>query len=351
MTWVLVLAGVAIVVAVAVYALCSAAAAGDADLRRAVEQQARPPAPVGDCVVRLEPDLERLVLLTAQMLDADLAVVDLGDVVWTALAAEQRVRRRAPGTAPVDLVEGTHAVATAPIGDGERGTLSVVSTHPGRRFTGRELALLGILADTCAAALDGAGTRISASRLAEQIDGLAVTLGAERAELRWRGGDFIALTAAVGRRVWLTDGEQAELELAARLLDVGMLRVPTDLIDRPGPLSPTEMRLIRGHALWGAEALRHVGGLDAVAVLVLAHHGRWDGRGYPHGLAGDRIPLGARVLAACDAWWAMTSRRPFAAPLEPEVAAAELSAAAGNQLDPDVVDALFAEVAGVTLVA
>jgi HD-GYP domain-containing protein (c-di-GMP phosphodiesterase class II) len=84
---------------------------------------------------------------------------------------------------------------------------------------------------------------------------------------------------------------------------------------------------------------------------VLCHHERWDGRGYPHGLGGERIPLGARVLAACDAWWAMTSRRPHAAALAPDEAAAELGAAAGHQLDPAVAGALLAEVAGVTLVA
>ena len=108
---------------------------------------------------------------------------------------------------------------------------------------------------------------------------------------------------------------------------------------------------MRRHPAWGSEALLGVPGLCAVALLVLCHHERWDGRGYPHGLRGARIPLAARALAACDAWWAMTSQRPFVAPLEPEGAIDELLAATGRQLDPEVVDALLAEVAGVTLVA
>jgi HD-GYP domain-containing protein (c-di-GMP phosphodiesterase class II) len=108
---------------------------------------------------------------------------------------------------------------------------------------------------------------------------------------------------------------------------------------------------VRRHPTWGAGALLHVPGLAAVAMLVLCHHERWDGRGYPHGLYEDRIPLGARVLAACDAWWAMTSRRPFAAPLAPEEATAELAAGSGHQFDPEVAGALLAEVAGVSLVA
>jgi HD-GYP domain-containing protein (c-di-GMP phosphodiesterase class II) len=86
-------------------------------------------------------------------------------------------------------------------------------------------------------------------------------------------------------------------------------------------------------------------GLEDLAALVRAHHERWDGRGYPHGLKGQRIPLAARVIGACDAFEAMVSRRPYREPLSVGEALAELVAAAGSQFDPRVVEALEAETA------
>jgi hypothetical protein len=351
-TWIWVAIVVGGIAVAATYALCVVAAAGDADYRRAVEQPAAPRAAAADSVARLAPSLERLVALSAEMLGADLAAVALETGVWCCRAAERRVVRRPPGTEPSALVAGAQAGASVPIGDDNavRGRLTVISNEHGRHFSGRELVLLGTLADACAAAL-AHPTGADVAAIAAQVDALAVTLGPARAELRWRGGDFVAFVAAVGHRVRLREDEQAELELAARLLDLGMLRVPRAMVERHGPLRESERRLVRRHASWGAEALLLVPGLAAVAMLLLGHHERWDGTGYPHGLAAERIPLAARVLAGCDAWWAMTSRRPFARPLGAEEAIDQLVAASGGQLDPEVVQALLAEVAGVTLVA
>jgi hypothetical protein len=328
--WVAIVAGG--VAVAAMYALCVAAAAGDAGLRRATEQRATPPAPAAEAVACLPVGIERLVALTEEMLGgADAAILGPGE--------------------PLPDVPGAREAACAPIGDGARhGRLVVVSTEPERSFATRDLALLGTLADACAAVL-GRPTGATVAGIGAQVDALAVTLGPARAELRWRGGDFVALAAAVGRRVGLDAPDQAELELAARLIDVGMLRVPRGLVDRRGPLSAAEARLVRRHAAWGADALVVVPGLAAVAMLVLSHHERWDGSGYPHGLSGERIPLGARVLAACDAWWAMTTHRAFAGARSENAAIDELVAASGRQLDGRVVEALLAEVAGVTLVA
>jgi len=111
-------------------------------------------------------------------------------------------------------------------------------------------------------------------------------------------------------------------------------------------LTGAEARLVRRHPAWGAEALIGVPGLAAVAMLVLCHHERWDGSGYPHGLSGERIRSAQRVLAGCDAWWAMTTHRAFAGALGEDAAIDELVAASGRQLDGRVVQALLAEVAG-----
>ena len=113
------------------------------------------------------------------------------------------------------------------------------------------------------------------------------------------------------------------------------------MLERRGPLSPSELLLVREHPTRGADALLEVPGLAAVSLLVRTHHERWDGTGYPLGLAGEHIPPGARVLAVCDTWWALTSPRPYARARDHEQAAAELRAASGTQLDGDAVDALL----------
>jgi len=146
--------------------------------------------------------------------------------------------------------------------------------------------------------------------------------------------------------------EDESVEYGFVLHDVGKIGIPDYILQKPGPLTSTERRLMQTHTVLGEQLLRGVTFLQERGLeIVRSHHERWDGRGYPHGLAEDRIPLGARVLAACDAWWAMTSRRPYAPPLAPEAATGELAAVAGHQLDPEVAGALLAEVAGVSLVA
>jgi hypothetical protein len=346
-TWIWVAIALGGIVVAAVYALCVAAAAGDV----AMSKRTEPPTATADALARLTPGVERLAVLSAQMLAADLVAIALDDGVWCWDGTQSRLGHHPAGTDPAGLVHVARGTISAPLGDDAApvGRLTVVSTQNERSFSGRELALLGTLADGCTAALRVTGAGVS--EIAAYVDALATSLGPDRAELRWRGGDFVALVAAVGRRVELSDAEQAEAELAARLLDIGMLRVPIAVLDRDGPLTTAEEHLVRRHSAWGAEALLSVPGLAAVAMLVLCHHERWDGTGYPHGLAGERIPLAARVLAGCDAWWAMTSHRAFAGPRRPEEAIEELIAAWGRQLDVRVVEALLAEVAGETLVA
>jgi HD-GYP domain-containing protein (c-di-GMP phosphodiesterase class II) len=143
----------------------------------------------------------------------------------------------------------------------------------------------------------------------------------------------------------LDPAELLELELAALLHDVGKLRVPREILRKPGSLSHSEERLMRNHPVWGAELVSGVPGLQAVALIVRHHHERIDGEGYPSRLAGVRIPVASRIVAACDAYGAMTEPRAYGAPRSPDEALAELRHEAGSQFDPAVVDALEAEVA------
>jgi putative nucleotidyltransferase with HDIG domain len=133
-----------------------------------------------------------------------------------------------------------------------------------------------------------------------------------------------------------------ELELAARLHDLGKIGVPDVILHKPGRLTPAEWEVMRKHPGWGAEALASVPGGAAVAAAVRGHHERWDGRGYPDELAGEEIPIASRIIAVADAWHAMTSNRSYRRALDEEHARQELCDGAGTQFDPAVVEALVA---------
>jgi HD domain len=151
----------------------------------------------------------------------------------------------------------------------------------------------------------------------------------------------VAATAiVVGRRLALSRTELVEVELGALLHDVGKLRLPPELLAKPGPLTEEEVRLVRLHPEWGSDMVARIPGLEAVALIVRLHHERPDGLGYPHGLAHDRIPMATRIVSVCDAYGAMTKRRPYSAPLDLDAALGELERNRGTQFDADVVDAL-----------
>ena len=123
---------------------------------------------------------------------------------------------------------------------------------------------------------------------------------------------------------------------AAVLHDLGKVEVPHEVLRKPGPLSEDEWELMRRHPQTGAEMLKDAG-LHEEHEIVIAHHERPDGRGYPHGLSGDEIPLEARILSVADAYEAMTSDRPYRKALADIEAREELLAGSGSQFDPIVV--------------
>ena len=124
------------------------------------------------------------------------------------------------------------------------------------------------------------------------------------------------------------------------LHDVGKIGVPERILMKPGPLTGEEWEIMRRHPQTGARVVRPLGLPAVVTDVVLHHHERWDGRGYPSGLAGDEIPLAARVFSVCDAFEAMTASRPYRGPLAPSVAFGRVVLEAGQQFDPDVVHTL-----------
>lgn len=155
------------------------------------------------------------------------------------------------------------------------------------------------------------------------------------------GRDVAQLVPRVGRLLGIEGEELEALELAARFHDVGKVAVPVEVLAKPGPLDEDERRVMDRHVEWGAELLRHLPGCAPIARVVRHHHERYDGRGYPDGLCGDEIPLASRVIAACDAYGAMVSDRPYRRALAAGEATAELVRCAGTQFDPRAVSALL----------
>lgn len=159
--------------------------------------------------------------------------------------------------------------------------------------------------------------------------------------------DVVELVRRASERLGLSRDELRTAELVALLHDVGKIRIPAEIIRKPGPLTPAERALIETHTIQGEQMLARVGGLLAeVGRIVRSCHERWDGRGYPDRLAGEEIPLIARVVCCCDAFDAMTSDRPYRPARSADEALAELRACSGTQFDPAVVKAVAAVVSG-----
>ncbi|HKE88471.1 MAG TPA: HD domain-containing phosphohydrolase [Vicinamibacterales bacterium] len=144
--------------------------------------------------------------------------------------------------------------------------------------------------------------------------------------------------AALARSLDLSDLDRQNVEIAALLHDIGKLAVPEHILSKPGPLTPDERKTMQLHAQIGAEIVSAVPFPCPVAPLIRSHHERWDGKGYPSGLRGEQIPVGARVLSVVDFFDALTSARPYRPALLPGVALMMLQAEAGKAFDPAIVE-------------
>jgi HD-GYP domain-containing protein (c-di-GMP phosphodiesterase class II) len=157
--------------------------------------------------------------------------------------------------------------------------------------------------------------------------------------------DVVELTLSVVDEMGLSERDRRDAEFAALLHDVGKLRIPNEIINKPGKLTPEEWELVKQHTIEGERLLHRVGGLlGEIGKIVRSCHERHDGSGYPDGLAGEEIPLVARIVACCDAWNAMTTDRSYRKALPRSHALAEVRRGSGTQFHPDVVDALVSVV-------
>jgi HD domain-containing protein/GAF domain-containing protein len=221
------------------------------------------------------------------------------------------------------------------------GALSAACMSAQRAFDDAQLELLTELADLAAAALEHTTERRQFDGLMQaHVEALASAMDMRDCRTACHSEDVVCLAAAVGQLLRLDPASMLELEFAARLHDVGKIRVPDAVLHKPGPLDKREYEVIRCHSAWGAETLMGIPGLEAVAAVVRFHHERWDGGGYPDGLSGARIPLASRIISVCDAFAAMTADRPYREAMPQCDALQEVMAGSGTQFDPAVVEAL-----------
>jgi len=183
--------------------------------------------------------------------------------------------------------------------------------------------------------------RMSAGRQSREV--LLRSLSERQPDLHLHLRGTADLAIAVGRELGMSGEELDDVAHAAELHDVGKIAIPDAILEKAGALDEKEWAFMRRHTIIGERILLAAPSLRSVAKLVRSSHERWDGEGYPDGLTGNEIPLGARVVAVCDAFDAMTTNRPYRQRVNEPAALAELQACAGTQFDPQVVDA-FARV-------
>jgi putative nucleotidyltransferase with HDIG domain len=150
----------------------------------------------------------------------------------------------------------------------------------------------------------------------------------------------VVLAVQLAAQLGLGAERRRNVEFGALLHDVGKIAIPKEIIHKPGKLDPDEWGIIKTHTLEGQKMLNRVGGfMSEVGLIIRSHHERWDGSGYPDGMAGETIPVESRIISCCDSWNAMRTDRPYRKALTHDAALAELKANAGGQFDPSIVAA------------
>jgi HD-GYP domain-containing protein (c-di-GMP phosphodiesterase class II) len=186
-----------------------------------------------------------------------------------------------------------------------------------------------------------------ALELSHAYRGTAMLLGdvveADDAYTGSHSRDVVTLVLEVADRIGLHPRERRDAEFAALLHDIGKIKIPAEIINKPAKLTDEEWEIMKTHTVEGERLLSQIGGiLGNVGRIVRSCHEDWDGTGYPDGLAAEEIPLVARIVRACDAFSAMTTDRPYRKARSAEEALAELRRCCGTDFDPAVVDALAA---------
>jgi hypothetical protein len=291
--------------------------------------------------------------------DGRLELLALGGPAAERAPGDYRVAERAPLSIALQERRPALAVDDAGRGPAERtsalashlavpvpwngevwGAMTLESEHP-HGYEPRDVELVDAMAGQV-----GRSLRVGAllDELAELLHrGRGETLD-ERADPH--GQAVSRLAVQVGRQVGLRPAQLAHLRVAGLFHELGAVCAPAAVVDKSGHLTDEEFAILRDHPLVGARLLHSLEGLQEASEIVRAQRERYDGQGYPEGLAGPEIPLAARILHACDAFVAMTTARPYRAAVDVDEAVEELRRGAGTQFDPEVVEALLEAIGG-----
>ncbi|MDX6699286.1 MAG: hypothetical protein QOE65_2683 [Solirubrobacteraceae bacterium] len=235
----------------------------------------------------------------------------------------------------VDSVRLSAGIAAYDRGDSPAATLGAayVSLDNSRRLGGHRVSV----------GTDNAEVTVEEADRSNALSALAVTLGERDRYTGDHSEEVLKLVEGVARGLGVDDDEVDRIKAAALLHDIGKVAISDDILNKPGPLTDDEWKVMKEHTVIGERILRAIPGLGSVARIVRHEHERWDGEGYPDGIASDSIPLGSRIILACDAYHAMTSDRPYRERMSHAEAVAELSRHAGTQFDPEVVEVLVGQ--------
>jgi HD-GYP domain-containing protein (c-di-GMP phosphodiesterase class II)/HAMP domain-containing protein len=225
------------------------------------------------------------------------------------------------------------------------GVLNVSSLGQ-RRFGESDVHLLSRLAADAALALDNARLYDELRRsFLETVAALAQAVDAKDPYTRGHSERVTDIAVAIGEALAVSQDDMDTLRSAAVLHDIGKIGITEQILRKPGPLNAQEWNMMRNHSQFGADIVMPVSSLQRAVPVILHHHERWDGKGYPDFLRGEAIPLGSRILAVADAYEAMTSNRAYRKAMPAEAALAILEEGAGHQWDPRVIRA-FQQVKG-----
>ncbi len=214
-------------------------------------------------------------------------------------------------------------------------------------FGGADVVLVETIAATLGAAVHRAGLIDDLERtFTTTLSALMSTIEAKDGYTAFHEEGVAGLAERVAQRLGLAPALVRDVRYAALLHDIGKVAVPSEILFKPGPLSESEWIEMRRHAAVGGELVARIDAFAHLAPAVRASHERWDGEGYPDGIAGEEIPLAARIIAACDTYDAIVTDRPYRQARSPEHARAEVARLAGSQLDARVVGALLDELEG-----
>ncbi len=220
------------------------------------------------------------------------------------------------------------------------GLIAVVGLAPGHRFSEREIRLARGIADIASLAMGNAMRYAELERTyVSTIEALANALEAKDEYTSDHARALAEMSLTVGAELGLGGDELKRLEISALFHDIGKIGVPSEIIRKPSPLTAEERRIMNLHPEIGEQILAPVPFLQPIRPIIRACHERWDGKGYPDGLAGEEIPLEARIVFVCDAFHAMTTDRPYRDALAESEAIRRMKLSSGTQFDPRVVEA------------